>query len=217
MPLFSIVQHRTAQNALASLNLAYSTNVTAGNLLVCFTAITVASSPAVSDNLNGAWAEITQVNSASFTGSIWGIITASSGACTVSLTTSPSATSCLLMINEVSNISAFPDGAQNTNATGGANPATSFDNLVSPDFVFGAMVLENSAGSVGAGFTQIDNIGNEFITEWATIGTVGTVNVIFNNGTPGTGSWQVHGVAAVAANPGLGGAPPNLLTLGAGR
>lgn len=221
---FSIVQHVAAQQSSAtSAVLAFSSNVTAGNMLVAWALDdTLGGSQGVSDNLNGAWQGQTNDLLGTFNAGIFARVNTLGGACTVTYSVvGGSLATMVLMMAEVSGVETavgFADQIGTSQGTGGANPSTVATFLsASGEFVFGAMYLSNSSGRSGVGFAQIDNLGGEFVTQWRTGGNTGSELCGFVNTVPATGSWMVQVACFKSVSGGNIGTHPGLLTLGVGR
>lgn len=177
-------------------SLAYGSNVTSGNLLVCLCHGDSAVAVAVgSDRSAGFTKAIGSTGSSQFSPSIWYAKATSSGACTVTIT--PTAGTDGIVIFEFSGQHATtPLDVTNPNTGTSANPSNTKATVADNDLV--VAFLSHDAGvasGVTAGYTlhTQSDAGNGIYGSDAynvDVGTAGSKTVTFTDGTS-TNAWEV--------------------------
>ena len=164
----AITQVQSKQGELVSgttgLALAFTSNVTAGNLLICrYSELNAnARTPSVSDNVGGTWASLTITGANSRRTQTFYCLSAVGGATTVTITTGGLSDGFDMSIEEYSggagtwtlNNSDTSTGTTTTNHVCGA---TGFTTDANPSVLIGTDSLNASPGTVtpGSGYTQI--------------------------------------------------------------
>lgn len=217
---YSIVQHTNGQLSAGSISLPFPRLVTAGNCLVAWAVCQPLLTQTVSDTLNGPWVNQTFDIIATSAGGIWFLGNTLGGNSTVTLSAT-GGTNMVLMLVEIGGIattSQVDNGDSISLAGVPANPTLNIFPVGSNiNFIFGSLWLDNNSGSIDPGFTLIDNIGGQYVTEWRVGGNSGTEPVIFANSAPGTGNAMVQGLALIAGPTGGVMTHSGLLTVGVGR
>lgn len=166
----SLVQHRAVYYSAATGNLTFSSNVTAGSLLVCCVSSygALEGLQLVSDNLNGNWTRIfwTTGGDGSLQLSMWYKYNSAGGTCTVTVKSLSSGTAYVSFnINEFSGaLTTDPiDGFDTNVATSTAVSGGPVDPTVTNDLLIGNMTsMASSAVTIAkdADYTQIDEYEN---------------------------------------------------------
>ncbi|VVC06074.1 Uncharacterised protein [uncultured archaeon] len=126
-----------AWNSGSTVTLAYSSNVSAGNLLiVSYSSEGAVTSSTVSDTLGTTYTRVAQITSATINMNVWAGIAPSSGANTVTIG-SPASAYNQLGISEYRNVSATADVTASNYTTSNTTASASIINTNSTDLIYG--------------------------------------------------------------------------------
>lgn len=190
--LFVQGANKTATNT-ASTTLAYTSNVTSGNLLVAaFGYVDGATvSASLTDTVGSSWTTIRQVVGTSI-GYVIGLaygLAGGTGANTVTLTLG-SVENIRFAIHEYSGVDTLDQSGVGQGTTGLVSAATDSPTTVANELVFGWMVSNSGSTVAGSGFTVRETCASE-ITEDTVVSATGTQTAT----SPDTSSAWVAAVA----------------------
>lgn len=209
-----------ANTGATTLARAYGSNVTAGNLLIatCMWAGSATITCTVSGSLNGALTAIAgslATNAGSVTrAQVFFKVAASSGAETLTMTTSGSTATREIVIYEVAGAAAagHPDASSGPSGTS-TNPTTTITTVAQPGLI--VSYCSDSAGTVtaGAGYTgSVAQNGDQ--GQYKTYAATGSTSIPYVNVT--NGQWVITAASFLDAGGGGGVVVKQLAQLGVG-